>query len=48
MSPRTVQHEGRKDRTAGRPLRQVESDADAIADEIAESLIETFPASDPP
>jgi hypothetical protein len=42
------QHENRKGRAFGRPLQKNETVASADEDEIVESLIETFPASDPP
>jgi hypothetical protein len=46
MKPGALQRRNRKDRAKARPLRKIETIA--IADEIAESLIDTFPASDPP
>lgn len=42
MTPKVLSHQSRKDRAPVRPL-QIET-----VDVIDESLIETFPASDPP
>jgi hypothetical protein len=42
MTPKVLSHQSRKGRAPARPL-QIET-----VDEIDESLIETFPASDPP
>src|SRR3981189_532317 len=42
MTPKVLSHQSRKGRTPARPL-PIET-----VDEIDESLIETFPASDPP
>jgi hypothetical protein len=44
MTPRILHHQSRKGRAHARPL-QIET---VDEDEIVESLIETFPASDPP
>jgi hypothetical protein len=41
----TLHRRSRKDRAEARPLRKIETIA---TDEIAVSLIDTFPASDPP
>jgi hypothetical protein len=46
MKPGALHRRNRKDRAKARPLRKIETIA--IVDEIAESLIDTFPASDPP
>jgi hypothetical protein len=46
MTPKASHNRRRKGPANVRPLRKIE--IVAIADEIAESLIETFPASDPP
>jgi hypothetical protein len=46
MMSGALHRRNRKDRTKARPLQKIETIA--IADEIAESLIDTFPASDPP
>jgi hypothetical protein len=46
MTSRTSHHRRRKVRANARPFQEIEPGA--ITDEITESLIETFPASDPP
>jgi hypothetical protein len=46
MMSGALRHRNQKDRAKARPLRKIETIA--INDEIAESLIDTFPASDPP
>jgi hypothetical protein len=45
MVPGALHRRNRKDRAKARPLQKIENIA---IDEIAESLIDTFPASDPP
>jgi hypothetical protein len=45
-APKTLQHRSRKGRANARSFRNIESTE--ITDEVALSLIETFPASDPP
>jgi hypothetical protein len=45
MMPGALHRRNRKARAKARPLRKIENIA---IDEIAESLIDTFPASDPP
>jgi hypothetical protein len=45
MMSGALHRRNRKDRAKARPLRKIETIA---IDEIAESLIDTFPASDPP
>jgi hypothetical protein len=46
MMPGTLHRRNRKERAKARPLQKIETIV--IADEIAEGLIDTFPASDPP
>jgi hypothetical protein len=46
MMSGALHRRNRKDRAKARPLQKIETIA--TADEIAESLIDTFPASDPP
>jgi hypothetical protein len=46
MTPRASHHRSRKGRANARPLRDSETIA-STDDEILESLIDTFPASDP-
>jgi hypothetical protein len=46
MMSGALHRRNRKDRAKARPLQKIETIV--IADEIAESLIDTFPASDPP
>jgi hypothetical protein len=46
MTPKPSHLRSRKGHANARLLRKIETTADA--DEIAQSLIETFPASDPP
>jgi hypothetical protein len=46
MTAGTPHHRKRKGRANARPFQKIETGA--ITDEINESLIETFPASDPP
>jgi hypothetical protein len=46
MMSGALHRRNRKGRAKARPLQKIETVA--IADEIAESLIDTFPASDPP
>jgi len=46
MTPKTSHHRSRKGRANARPFQKAETVA--TIDEVAESLIETFPASDPP
>jgi hypothetical protein len=41
-------HRKKRGRANARPLRKIETDEITDDDEIVESLIETFPASDPP
>jgi transketolase C-terminal domain/subunit len=48
MTPKPSHHRSNKDRANARPLQKMETTAAADEDEITESLIETFPASDPP
>jgi hypothetical protein len=48
MAPRASQHRSGKRRANARPLRKIKTMAIADEDELDESLIETFPASDPP
>ena len=45
MTTRISDQRSRKDRANARPLRTIKTTA---IDDITESLIETFPASDPP
>jgi hypothetical protein len=47
MTSRTSQHRNREGRADARPLQDSETIA-STDDEILESLIDTFPASDPP
>jgi hypothetical protein len=47
MTPRVSHHRSRKGRANARPLQDSETIA-STDDEILESLIDTFPASDPP
>jgi hypothetical protein len=46
MMSGALHRRNRKDRAKARPLQKIETIA--TDDEIAESLIDTFPASDPP
>jgi hypothetical protein len=46
MTAGTPRHRKRKGRANAPPFQEIETGA--ITDEITESLIETFPASDPP
>jgi hypothetical protein len=46
MTAGTPRHRKRKGRANATPFQEIETGA--ITDEITESLIETFPASDPP
>ncbi|MEN3362762.1 MAG: hypothetical protein V7606_36 [Burkholderiales bacterium] len=51
MTSRTLHRRGRKGRANARPFRNIETtdiETIAITDEVAQSLIDTFPASDPP
>jgi hypothetical protein len=50
MAARPPQHRKPKGRANARPLRKIKTleVTDEIDEEITESLIETFPASDPP
>ena len=48
MTSRPSHHRSRKGRANVRPLQKIETIAAADEDDIVESLIETFPASDPP
>ena len=51
MTPKTLHRRSRKGRTNVRPFRNLETiniETIAITDEVAQSLIDTFPASDPP
>jgi hypothetical protein len=49
MAPKTSHHRSRKGRANVRPLRATETPATTDDfDVVEESLIETFPASDPP
>ncbi len=44
---KTLRHRSCKDRANARPLQRIEMIA-SDEDELVESLVETFPASDPP
>jgi hypothetical protein len=48
MTSRASHHRSRKGRANARPLQESETIAGTDDDEILESLIDTFPASDPP
>jgi hypothetical protein len=48
MTSRASHHRSRKGRANARPLQDSETIASTDDDEILESLIDTFPASDPP
>jgi hypothetical protein len=48
MTSRASHHRTRKGRANARPLQDSETIASTDDDEILESLIDTFPASDPP
>jgi hypothetical protein len=48
MTSRASHHRSRKGRPNARPLQGSETIASADDDEILESLIDSFPASDPP
>jgi hypothetical protein len=48
MTTGTPHHRKRKGRANAPPFRKIETDAMTGEDKIVESLIETFPASDPP
>jgi hypothetical protein len=48
MTSRASHHRSRKGRANARPLQDSETIAGTDDDEILESLIDTFPASDPP
>jgi hypothetical protein len=48
MTPKPSHHRSRKRRANVRPSQKIETIAAADEDDIVESLIETFPASDPP
>jgi hypothetical protein len=50
MMSGALHRRNRKDQAKARPLQKIvqKIETTAIADEIAESLIDTFPASDPP
>jgi hypothetical protein len=48
MTAGTPHHRKRKDRANARPLKKSETVENTDEDKIVESLIETFPASDPP
>jgi hypothetical protein len=50
MTPKTLRHRSRKGRANARPLQPEpqKTETSDIDDEVTCSLIETFPASDPP
>jgi hypothetical protein len=48
MTSKTSQHRKREGRAFARPSQNNETTASTDDDEILESLIDTFPASDPP
>jgi hypothetical protein len=48
MTSRPLRHRKQKGRTNARPLQQTAENETGASDELDESLIETFPASDPP
>jgi hypothetical protein len=48
MMSRASHHRSRKGRANARPLQDSETTASTGDDEMFESLIDTFPASDPP
>jgi hypothetical protein len=48
MTSRASHHRSREGRANARPLQDSETIAGTDDDEILESLIDTFPASDPP
>jgi hypothetical protein len=48
MTSRASHHRSRKGRANARPLQDSETIASTDDDQILESLIDTFPASDPP
>ena len=48
MTPKPSHHRSHKGRPNVRPLQKTDLIATADEDDIVESLIETFPASDPP
>jgi hypothetical protein len=48
MTPRASYHRSRKGWANAQPLQDSETIASTDDDEILESLIDTFPASDPP
>jgi hypothetical protein len=48
MTARPLRHRKQKGRANARPLQQTAENETGASDELDESLIETFPASDPP
>jgi hypothetical protein len=48
MTSKPLRHRKQKGRTNARPLQQTAENETGASDELDESLIETFPASDPP